>query len=127
MTRAEKKARNELLARAMRANGLSPQGEAWEQAKGVRDTLIEQGTRAKSACNKAAFRVARGQAQAQEFLAQEPVTQAPAQEAKTDARPKRMPEQAKRVQEGKVMRDSRGRILPAYVQEAYAELRSLNA
>lgn len=114
---------NKTLAHAMRNNNLTPNGEPWAQAKAVRDDLIAQGVAPKSACNKAAFRVARAEGCAQEVLAvvPEPVTQAP----KADARPKRMPEQAKRVRDGKVARDAKGRILPAYVSEAMEELSSL--
>lgn len=117
MDRSTRKALNELLARAMRANDLAPSGALWAQAKGVRDALIAEGVKGKSACNKAAFRVARGETTAHEILdvIEEPITQAPT----------RLSAQAKRVQEGAVMRDSRGRILPTHVQEAYAELAAL--
>lgn len=122
-TRTARKVRNRLLAIHMREEGLTPNGDAWQEATVIRDTLLEAGETLPQACRIAASHVRMWGTALQPKDApdvrpeQAPVTQV--------QEPKALPAQAKRVQEGKVMRDAKGRILPRATQEAWEELRSL--
>lgn len=146
-----RKARNRMLAARLRSEGIKPTGDAWQEAKVIRDTLHEEaGYSPAEACRIAAAHVrlwgtalnpkdtpdvrpedepkakpSTGETvEALETVvkaARKPVTQV--QEPKAPA--KRTPVQAQRVAAGEVMRDSKGRILPRSVQEAWQELASL--
>lgn len=131
---------NRALAAAIRAQGGTPNGDTWATAK----ARLSEGATVQVAALLACAPVVEVQ--------QEPVSQAPVCAdcenelalwdaaigdladvgewettcTHTDERPKALPVQAQRVQEGKVMRDARGRIVSREIQQAFAELQELS-
>lgn len=105
MTATTKKQANRKLAAALRARRVTPNGDAWTEAK----ALVAAGMTPAQAAREVAI----------VHAAPEPKAK---KEAKKDARPKATPKatpvQAQRVKEGKVARDAKGRILPATVSQA---------
>lgn len=95
MTRARKREINRTLARALRGEGLSPNGDVWTEAVAVRDALHEEAHYGiREACRMAATHVrmwgtyerpreepnATSQEMAEAIFSQVPVTQAPTPE-----------------------------------------------
>lgn len=125
MTKAEKKAANRTLAAALRSEGLTPNGEAWANAR----ALVADGL-----APRAAARLVRStlpepeqvKALARKRVAgsKRPLTpaeiahalKASIEHAPVSQAPKRTPERAKDVAAGKVMRDAKGRLLSREAQ-----------
>lgn len=166
ITRADRKAANLVLADAMRAYGLIPNGKVWDdtkalvafglepeaaarltrsllpeaeqvaaiaRAKGKAKAPKREVVRSREVSNKEAARIMRerevndlaaalvkatGEAVPNRPRAHE-VAQAPIAQA-----PKRLSSRAKDVKAGKVLRDSKGRLVSREVQEAFSSLRA---
>lgn len=126
MSKANRKVRNRLLAIHMREEDVMPNGDAWDEATVIRDTLLEAGETLPKACRMAASHVRMWgtalQPKAAPDVRPKDVEEAPVTQVQE---PKALPAQAQRVARGEVMRDTKGRILPRATQEAWEELRSL--
>lgn len=107
-TKARKNARkatNRALAAALRSYGLTPNGEVWNQAKG----LVKEGLTPKQAARLVRSTLSATEqdvARTKGRVTKAPVAQAP------------LPAQAQRVKDGKVLRDAKGRIVSREIQEA---------
>lgn len=106
---------NRKLANALRSYGLTPNGVVWLEAK----KLVREGLSPK----QAARLVRSTMPEAQQAAA---IAKAPKVVKATASQKATLPPQAQRVRDGKVMRDSKGRIVARDVQEAYEALASLN-
>lgn len=118
MSKRERKNINRTLAAALRAYGLTPNGQVWTDAK----ALVAQGFTPKQAARlvrstlpdaeqEAAIAKVKGR------IERAPVTQAPTPERKLSSR-------AQEVKAGRVLRDAKGRLVSKDIQEA---LEILNA
>lgn len=132
MTKAETKATNRTLAAALRAEGITPNGEPWSAAKDmlaqglppqaaarlVRSTLPER-EQVKAMARKRAQATKAGTPKrrltpeeiARGIKALPKVEHAPVSQA-----PKRTPQRAQDVKAGKVMRDAKGRLMSREAQ-----------
>lgn len=103
MSKIARKAANRSLAAALRAHGLTPNGQTWADAK----ALIKEGVSVKVAASV----IARLHEQEPELAATRgKVTTAPVSQVPAPAR--KLSSRAKEVKAGLVERDAKGRLLP---------------
>lgn len=99
---------NRVLAAVLRAHGVTPNGDAWSQAK----KLVGEGFSPKQAARLVRSTMPEAEQVKALAIAQAPIAQAPAPKRKLSSR-------AEQVRAGAVLRDSKGRLVSRDIQAVY--------
>lgn len=112
MSKRERKNINRTLAAALRAYGLTPNGQVWTDAK----DMVAEGMTPKQAARLVRSTLPDAEQEAAIAKVKGRIERAPV----TQAGERKLSSRAKEVKAGRVLRDSKGRLVSREIQEAIA-------